>query len=90
MRMTSRIGQRTNQEVIMSDTRRAFVKRSASAAVGATVVGALIAEQADAHTSEPVVAYVHDGHIEIMTGEREVTVRDRKLAAQIVRAGRNG
>jgi hypothetical protein len=73
----------------VSDTRRAFVKRSATAAVGATVIGALIAGEADAHTSEPVVAYVHDGKISIMTGEREVTVRDRKLAAQIVRAGGN-
>jgi hypothetical protein len=73
----------------MSDTRRAFVKRSATAAVGATVIGALIAGEADAQTSEPVVAYVHDGQISIMTGEREVTVRDRKLAAQIVRAGGN-
>ena len=73
----------------MSDTRRAFVKRSASAAVGATVIGALIATEADASTSEPVVAYVHHGKISIMTGEREVTVRDRKLAAQIVRAGGN-
>ncbi len=70
-------------------TRRAFVSRSAGAALGATMIGALVAEQADAHTSEPVVAYVHDGHISIMTGEREVTVRDRKLAAQIVRAGGN-
>jgi hypothetical protein len=73
----------------VSDTRRAFVKRSASAAVGATMLGALIAGEADARTSEPVVAYVHDGHISIMTGEREVTVRDRKLAADIIRAGGN-
>jgi hypothetical protein len=71
----------------VSDTRRAFVKRSATAAVGATMIGALMAGEADASTSEPVVAYVHDGKISIMTGEREVTVRDRKLAAQIVRAG---
>jgi hypothetical protein len=73
----------------VSDTRRAFVKRSAGAAIGATMVGALLAGEAEASTSEPVVAYVHDGHISIMTGEREVTVRDRKLAAQIVRAGGN-
>jgi hypothetical protein len=72
----------------MSDTRRAFVKRSATAAVGATMIGALVASEADASTSEPVVAYVHDGKISIMSGEREVTVRDRKLAAQIVRAAR--
>ena len=73
----------------MSDTRRAFVKRSAGAAVGATMLGALLAGEADANTSEPVVAYVRDGQISIMTGEREVTVRDRKLAAQIIRAGGN-
>jgi hypothetical protein len=73
----------------VSDTRRAFVKRSASAAVGATVLGAVLAGEADASASGPVVAYVHDGQISIMTGEREVTVRDRKLAAQIVRAGGN-
>jgi hypothetical protein len=71
----------------VSDTRRAFVKRSASAAVGATMIGALMANEADANTAEPVVAYVHHGEVSIMTGEREVTVRDRKLAAQIVRAG---
>lgn len=64
-------------------------KRSASAAVGATVVGVLVASEAGAATSEPVVAYVHDGKISIMTVEREVTVRDRKLAAQIARAGGN-
>ena len=72
-------------------TRRAFVKRSATAAAGATVIGALIADQAaaqDAGSSEPVVAYVRDGQVSVMTGEREVTVHDRKLAAQIVRAGR--
>jgi hypothetical protein len=74
---------------VSDQTRRAFVKRSAGAAAGATVLGALLAGEADASTSEPVVAYVHDGKISIMTGEREVTVRDRKLAAQIVRAGGN-
>jgi hypothetical protein len=74
----------------VSDTRRAFVKRSASAAVGATMLGALMAGEAEARTSEePVVAYVRGGEISIMTGEREVTVRDRKLAAQILRAGGN-
>ena len=70
-------------------TRRAFVKGSAGAALGATVIGALMATDAEANTSEPVVAYVHDGNISIMTGEREVTVSDRKLASQIIRAGGN-
>jgi hypothetical protein len=38
-----------------------------------------------------VVAYVSNprkGEISVMTGKREVTVRDPKLAASIVRAGR--
>jgi hypothetical protein len=72
---------------VSEQTRRAFVKRSATAAVGATVIGALVASEADATTDEPVVAYVHDGQVSVMTGDREVTVRDRKLAAQIIRAG---
>jgi len=41
--------------------------------------------------SEPVVAYIRDpsrGEISVMTGEREVTVRDPKLAARIARAAR--
>lgn len=73
-------------------TRRGFVKNSAAAAAGLTAVGALAAQQADADTvkgADPVVAYVNDpgkGEIAVMTGDREVTVRDRKLAAQIVRA----
>ena len=72
----------------MSDTRRAFVKRSATAAIGATMVGGLLATEADADTSEPVVAYVHNGEVSVMKGDREVTVRDRKLAAQIARAAK--
>jgi hypothetical protein len=74
---------------VSDQTRRAFVKRSASAAVGATVIGALVAGEADAATtSEPLVAYVNNprqGEISVMAGEREVTIRDRKLAAQIAR-----
>jgi len=80
----------------MSDlTRRGFVKSSAGAAAGLTVLGALVTEQAEAkvqaHEKHPIVAYVKDprtGEISVMTGEREVHVRDRKLAAQIARATR--
>jgi anaerobic selenocysteine-containing dehydrogenase len=74
-------------------TRRGFVKNSAAAAAGMTAIGALVAQQADADAvtgSEPVVAYVSNpgkGEIAVMTGDREVTVRDPKLAARIVRAG---
>jgi hypothetical protein len=73
-------------------TRRGFVKSSGGAVAGMTAIGALAAEHADAEAvagSEPVVAYVSNpgkGEIAVMTGDREVTVRDRKLAAQIVRA----
>jgi anaerobic selenocysteine-containing dehydrogenase len=79
----------------MSDlTRRGFVKNTAATAAGMTAIGALVAEQAEADAvagSEPVVAYVSDpgkGEIAVMTGDREVTVRDPKLAARIVRASR--
>jgi hypothetical protein len=77
----------------MSDsTRRGFVKNSAAAAAGMTVVGALVAEQADAKAaakSGPVVAYIRDprtGEISVMAGEREVKLHDRKVAARIARA----
>lgn len=75
-------------------TRRGFVKNSASAAAGMTVIGALVAEQADAKVaakSGPVVAYVRDartGEISVMAGEREVKVQDQNLAARIARAAR--
>jgi hypothetical protein len=79
----------------MSDsTRRGFVKNSAAAAAGATVVGAVIAEQADAKAaagSGPVVAYIrepHTGEISVMAGERQVKLHDRKIAARIARAAK--
>jgi hypothetical protein len=84
----------------MSDlTRRGFVKSSAGvagAAAGMSVLGTLVTEQADAkpsaaHGSHPVVAYVSDprsGEISVMSGDREVRVRDHKLAARIARAAR--
>jgi hypothetical protein len=85
----------TIKEDAMSDlTRRGFVTKSAGAAAGMTAIGALTAAQADADRpkgSDPVVAYVRDpskGEISVMTGDREVTVRDRKLAARIERAAR--
>jgi hypothetical protein len=81
----------------MSDlTRRGFVKNSAAATAGITVIGALLADQAGAHTggvggdgNQAVVAYVRDarkGDISVLSGDREVHVHDRKLAAAIARA----
>jgi hypothetical protein len=78
----------------MSDlTRRGFVKNSAAATAGITVIGALLADQAGAHPGDPgsqaVVAYVRDprtGDISVLSGDREVHVHDRKLAAAIARA----
>ena len=74
-------------------TRRGFVKSSAVTAVGMTAIGAIDAEAASADRraagSEPVVAYISDpstGEISIMKGEREVKLRDRKLARDISRA----
>ena len=79
----------------MSDsTRRGFVKSSAAAAAGVTVVGALLAEQADAEAageSGPIVAYIRQprtGEISVMAGERQVTLQDRKIAARIARAAK--
>jgi hypothetical protein len=74
-------------------TRRGFVKNSAGAAAGVSAIGALVAEGAQAHAegTEPVVAYVSDpkkGEISVMSGDREVKVRDRDLAARITRAAR--
>ena len=61
-----------------------------AATAGLTVVGALLADQAGAHGGEPgsqaVLAYVHDprsGDISVLSGDREVRIRDRKLAAAI-------
>ena len=81
----------------MSDlTRRGFVKNSAAATAGITMIGALLADQADAHPggvggdrNQAVVAYVRDprtGDIAVLSGDREVHVHDRKLAAAIARA----
>jgi hypothetical protein len=80
----------------MSDlTRRGFVKNSAAATAGMTVMGALLAGAADAQPSQPssraVLAYVRDprkGEIAVLTGDREVHVHDRRLAAAIARAAR--
>jgi hypothetical protein len=79
----------------MSDsTRRGFVKSSAAAAAGVTVVGALIADEADAKAaaeSGPIVAYIREprsGEISVMAGERQVKLHDRKIAARIARAAK--
>jgi hypothetical protein len=75
--------------------RRDFVKNSAVTAAGLTVIGAIAADVASADSgaagSEPIVAYVSDpskGEISVMKGEREVKLRDRKLARDISRAAR--
>ena len=80
----------------MSDlTRLGFVKSSAGAAAGLTVIGTLVTSQAEADTgpvgSEPVVAYVKNprtGEISLMSGDREVFIHDPKLAAKLARAAR--
>ena len=79
----------------MSDlTRRGFVKRSAVTAAGMTAIGAIAADVAERRQrcglagSRAVVAYVSDpskGEISVMKGEREVVLRDRKLARDISR-----
>lgn len=83
----------------MSDfTRRDFVKTSAGAAVSLTVIGGLGVSEAEAkkhgHTkhhghSHPIVAWIsepHNGKITVMSGKREVVIRDHKLVAKLARA----
>ena len=79
----------------MSDTsRRAFVKNSAAAAAGMTVLGALVTGEADAKVarkSGPVVAYIRkpgNGEIIVMHGKHQVKLHDRKLAARLARSTR--
>jgi hypothetical protein len=68
------------------------MKSSAGAAAGMTVFGALMAAQADAEDGrhgKPVVAFIRDprkGEISVMSGTREVVIRDRKLSDAITRA----
>ena len=69
-------------------TRRGFVQNSAVTAAGMTVSGHLWPSRPTPRspppTSGPVVAYVRDaktGDISVMSGEREVKVQNRKLAA---------
>jgi len=78
-------------------TRRVFVKTGAGAAASLVVVGTLGTAAADAkkehhgHHSDPIVAWIgdpHDGRITVMSGRREVTIRDRKLAERLARAAR--
>jgi hypothetical protein len=72
-------------------TRAGFVKSSAAAVVGATALGAIASAAAEADErpgNQPVVAYVKNpskGEISVMSGEREVVVRDPRLARQIAR-----
>jgi hypothetical protein len=74
-------------------TRLGFMKSSAAAVAGFTVIGSVTADRAEAATgpagSEPVVAYLKNpasGEITVMSGHREVTLRDKKLAGQIAQA----
>src|SRR5947209_6970756 len=73
----------------MSDlTRRGFVGSSAGAAAGMTVLGALLAQRADADVAagtEPIIAYISDprgGEIALLAADREVTIRDPQLTAR--------
>jgi hypothetical protein len=57
-----------------------------------TVVGAMMAEEADAKAARkarPLVAYIHDagnGEISINTEQRTVRLTDKKIAARLARA----
>lgn len=79
----------------MNDTtRRGFLvlAGAGAAAVGAAAVTAEAQAQptsVPAGAAGPLVAYVRDAHsgeVAVMSGEREVVVHDRELAARIARA----
>lgn len=78
----------------MSDTTRlAFIKRSAAGAAGMTVIGAMVAEEADAKVAKKsgsIVAYIKkpaNGEIILMHADKQIVVHDKKLAARIAHAG---
>jgi hypothetical protein len=83
--------------------RRTFLMRSSMAAAAAGVAAAVPFGALGAHAAgasepdqpvdmpDPVVAHVRNaatGEISLYVGDREVTVRDRRLASQLVRASR--
>ena len=74
-------------------TRLGFMKSSAGAVAGFTVIGSITADRAEAASapagSEPVVAYLKNpgsGEITVMSGRHEVTLHDEKLAARIAQS----
>src|ERR1700677_1027791 len=79
---------------IMDDvTRRAFVKTSAGAAAlaAAGTIGVADADARGHQHDHPIVAWIRDprdGKITVMSGNNEVTIRDRELVRRIARAAR--
>lgn len=77
-----------------SSTRRGFVQKSAAAAAGMSVLGALVTAEADAEVPEdsaPVVAYVKNvrtGEIAVMSGKKTYVTHDRQIAAKLTRVAR--
>jgi hypothetical protein len=86
----------------MTATRRQVIVGAAAAsvtvaAVGAGVAGttlagtALAAESSRSSSKEPVVAHVRDvasGQIDVFVGDRQVTIRDRAVAARLANVAR--
>ena len=74
-------------------TRLGFMKSSAATVAGFTVIGSLTADRADAATGDTgtgtgrgVPEAPQHREITVMSGHREVTFRDKKLAARIAHA----
>jgi hypothetical protein len=82
------------RQTMGDSTRRGFVKNSAAGAAGMTVLGAMLTDEAQARAAAhdgPVIAYVHDartGAIPVLASDREVRVRNCKLAARIASVAR--
>jgi hypothetical protein len=81
-------------------TRRTMLKGAAAAGIGVATAGVVAdimfagpasAATTSSHGTDEVVAHVRDirtGEIDIYSGTRQVSVRDRQLAARLARAAR--
>ena len=78
-------------------TRRGFVRSSAGAAAMLAAAGTVGAAEAQAdehghhHHAHPIVAWIgdpRDGKVTVMSGDREVTIRDHALVGRIARAAK--
>jgi len=81
----------SRRQVIIGAATAGLTVAAAAGAVEALAGSALAAEPSGSsgRSKEPVVAHVRDvasGHIDIFVGDRQVTIRDRAMAARLAGA----